>query len=669
MKLRWVTAVLFASASLWLSCSTTDSEPRNLVLITIDTWRHDAIGYSETSRASTPNLDRLTAESRAFSFAHAHSVVTLPSHASILTGQYPFEHGVRDNAGYRLGEDKPTIAAFLGDAGFETAAFVSAFPLDRRFGLAQNFDHYDDEYEGYAKSEFTPPERPGDRTVAAALEWWNARGDQPRFMWVHLFTPHYPYEAGSYFDEVAVADRELAPLLDVLLKDRSTAIVLTSDHGEGLGDHGEATHGMFAYESTLRVPLVIRFPGKLKPGIDPRSARHIDLLPTMLDGFDLDVPPQLRGRSLLADGGGEVESYFEALSPWLNRGWAPLTGVISTEREKAIRLPIAEFYELEDDPKELQNLAPVRPQEWASLLERYPLPTSGKRSEALDAETIARLESLGYAASNAEISTDFGPEDDPKNLLIVDEQLAEALASYRDGEVDTAIAQMRALIESQPKLSLAYAHLAYFFSDLGRVDEAIDTLRIALARGAANESIRRKLALALTRVGKSDDAWAVLSVDTDSEDPETQSALGRVLARQGKPEQAMARFERALSIDPSFPTALMDSGILLLEHGQFGEAEPRLREAVERDAFLAEAWNGLGVIESGRDPQAAVAAWRQAVQADPRLSDAWFNLGIMLERIGKPSEARDAFERCLPLVGPEARRDVQQRLDQLRRAG
>ncbi len=657
-----------------------ESTARDVLIVTIDTWRHDAAGFSRSGKVATPTLDRLAEAGRVFDFAHAHAVVTLPSHASILTGLSPTEHGIHDNAGYRLHASIPTVASILRERGWATGAFVSAFPLDRRYGLARGFERYDDEYEGFAPVGFTPPERPGDETVRRALEWWDAQRGKPRLMWVHVFTPHYPYDPGPpwdadyaaapYYGDVARSDAELKPLIERVLDgpDADTVVVLTSDHGEALGEHGEQTHGMFAYESTLKVPLVLYAEGDVPPSRDARSARHIDILPTVLELTGVDPPAGLEGRSLVGSWKDDPPCYFEALSPWVNRGWAPLHGTI-TARHKAIRLPLAELYDLSADPGETRNLIEDKRLDWRRFLVGVPDPTEAATDrEKLDPETVKRLASLGYAAGNARRPAEYGPELDPKNLIVYDELIARALSGFRDGNSDEAIALLRRIIDEQPTMGLAYSHLAFFYSDLGRADEAIRTLELAVRNGASNESIRRKLALALVKVNRLDDAHRALFGDTDSSDPETQSALGRVAARQGRHADAMARFQRALQIDPSFPTASMDSGILLMEMGRFDEARPYLERALDQDPFLAEAWNALGVIESSRDrPQAAVDAWRKAVEVDPRLADALFNLGLMLGRMGDREGATDALRRYATLVHGDARREAEAMLRELER--
>jgi len=690
MRLHWI-AFSLGLTLLSLACvsaedpDTESPNGRDVLIVTIDTWRHDAAGFAQSGKVVTPALDRLAGVGRVFDFAHAHAVVTLPSHASILTGRFPYEHGIRDNAGYRLDTSIPTVASILHARGWATAAFVSAFPLDRRYGLAHGFDRYDDEYDGFAPQSFTPPERPGDETVRRALAWWDAHRGKPRLMWVHLFTPHYPYDPGPpwdadyaaapYYGDVARSDAELTPLIERVLDgpDADTVVVLTSDHGEALGEHGEQTHGMFAYEATLKVPLVLYAKGAVKPSRDDRSARHVDILPTVLELTGVASPEVLEGlpgRSLVGPWKDDPPSYFEALSPWVNRGWAPLHGTIAAGH-KAIRLPLAELYDLRTDPGEIHNLVEDKSLDFRRFLVGVPDPavSAGDR-DTLDAETIKRLGSLGYVTANASRPTEYGPQLDPKNLILYDELLARALSSFRDGNSGAAIALLRRIIEEQPLMGLSYSHLAFFYSDLGRPDEAIRVLEEAMRNGASNESIRRKLALALLRVDRLDDAHRALLADTDSTDPETQSALGRVASRQGRYDDAMARFQRALQLDPSFPTASMDSGILLMERGHYDEARPLLEHALDQDPYLAEAWNALGVIESSRNrPQAAIGAWRKAVDVDPRMVDALYNLGLMLGRTGDREGAIEALKRYAPLVQGELRREADAMLRELESGG
>ncbi len=374
-----VAVVLALTASAWWLCTRpvvplARFADQNVLLVTIDTLRADALGCYG-GRAATPVLDRLAAGGVRFDFAHAHAVVTLPSHASILTGEYPFTHGIRENSGYRLAPGRATLATRLRATGRAAGAFVGAVVLDARYGLNAGFDHYDDRLPvGHVPTAISMPERRGDEVVAAARRWIEAQSG-PWFAWVHLYDPHAPYAPPSpydtqyagapYFGEVAWVDHVLAPLLDeVRAGTRPTLVVVTSDHGEALGEHGEMTHGLFAYEPTLRVPLILAqvggATGTSHGTVSSVPARHVDLVPTILDLVGAPAPGDLPGRSLVPALAGQDSSdrvsYFEAMSASLNRGWAPLGGVLAG-REKFIDLPLPELYDLATDAGEQRNLA------------------------------------------------------------------------------------------------------------------------------------------------------------------------------------------------------------------------------------------------------------------------------------------------------------------------
>ena len=314
---------------------------QNILLITIDTLRADAL-RSYGGAAETPNLDALAADGLRFEFAHAHAVLTLPSHVSILSGEYPFQHGVRENSGFRVSPGTMTAATLLKQQGFSTAAFVGGYPLDGQFGLGPGFDLYDDRLNDVAEtSEFVLAERPADAVVKNVLAWLGPQKTR-WFAWVHVFDPHAPYAppepyasryaSNQYAGEVAFVDAALGPLLDKAREDttRPTLVIVTGDHGEGLGDHGEETHGVFAYEATLRVPLIVAQiggPAAASAGtgrgqVLATPAQHVDILPTILDGLGLNASASLAGRSLLkpVPDANARASYFEALSPSLNRG-------------------------------------------------------------------------------------------------------------------------------------------------------------------------------------------------------------------------------------------------------------------------------------------------------------------------------------------------------------
>src|SRR4051812_31252219 len=401
---------------------------QNILLVTIDTLRADAIGASGNATVSTPWIDRLAAGGVRFDQAHASTVVTLPSHANILSGMYPFRHGVRENAGFRFPETTETLATLLRARGYRTGAFVSAFPLDSRFGLTRGFDVYDDRFPKSDATAFRVPERRGADTVTAALRWIDgaapaasaAPGDRPWFAWVHIYEPHFPYAPPDpyasrfrerpYFGEVAAADAALGPLLQRVLdaaSARPTLVILTGDHGEALGEHGEMTHGLFAYEATLHVPLIVYQPHLLTPRAIATPVRHVDILPTILDAIGAPLPASLDGQSLLPLAAGEsavpTVTYFESLSASINRGWAPLYGV-ARGSGKYFALPIPELYDLAADPAEAHDLSAARPaemRELQTLLNGLRAEDRGAVPRRERAETREQLRSLGYVTGAA----------------------------------------------------------------------------------------------------------------------------------------------------------------------------------------------------------------------------------------------------------------------------
>ncbi|HEX9491841.1 MAG TPA: sulfatase, partial [Thermoanaerobaculia bacterium] len=288
--------ILLIAALLLSACSrerarVTTSKSDDIILITIDTLRADSVGFAGNTRVKTPFLDRIASEGVVFSNAHAHNVVTLASHTNIVTGLYPYQHGVRDNSGFKLDPKHETIGTMLRRAGYTTGAFVGAFPLDSRFGLNQGFDVYDDNYgKGSASLDFSLKERPATAVLYAATRWWNANSGRKRFMWVHVYDPHAPYRPPEpfatqyafdrYLGEIAFVDDTLGKAIAPMLSDR-TLLIVTADHGEGRGDHGELTHGLFAYEATLKIPLVV-WRRVLAHRVEPSYVRHIDIVPTIL---------------------------------------------------------------------------------------------------------------------------------------------------------------------------------------------------------------------------------------------------------------------------------------------------------------------------------------------------------------------------------------------------
>lgn len=647
---------------------------RNVLLVTIDTLRADALG-SYGSGTATPVLDRLAAQGARFDFAHAHAVVTLPSHASMLTGLYPYEHGIRDNAGYRLPAGMQTMATRLKKAGFSTGAFVGGFPLDQRFGLGAGFDEYDDRIgEVLSSSDFLLPERRADDVVTPAVDWIGTQTSK-WFGWVHVFDPHAPYAppqewmarypTDPYSAEVAWTDFALGRLLDALSReDRPTLVIVTSDHGEGLGQHGELTHGLFAYESTLRVPLII---AEITPGgrdtrgvAVPTAVRHVDLLPTVLDAVGQPADEALAGRSLrdvIRSGGGDDRpSYFEALTSNIVRGWAPLRGVI-VGTEKYIDLPIQELYDLAPDPQEEENLLPAgaaRAQILSNTLTTFNSAPPGRPGQ----ETAAareRLRALGYTGGGAAPVRDrYTEEDDPKRLVGLEDQLHMGTTAFYQGRFDDAVAMFDDVIAKRPDTEDAYRYLSYVYWETGRPADAIQVLERALQQGITSAEVRVKLAIYLSETGNAARAVALLEGAT-GEDAEALNALGMAYANTGRGAEAIDAFERVLEIDPTSGLAHQNIGVIRLQTGDTAGAEASLTRALEIDPRLPGGYTTFGALmeRTGRIPE-AIAAWEQAIALDPREFDALYNLTVALAGTGRMDDARAVGNRFID-TAPAAR--------------
>jgi arylsulfatase A-like enzyme/Tfp pilus assembly protein PilF len=640
----------------------------DVLLVTIDTLRADAAGFAGNTRVETPTLDRLAAAGRVFDDAHAHNVVTLPSHANILTGLLPFQHGVRDNSGFVLPSGVPTLAALLKEAGYATGAFVAAFPLDSQFGLNRGFDVYDESFpRGSDPAEFVMAERRGDQVVAAARTWWNGQRGKRRFLWLHLYDPHAAYappepfasryRGNPYLGEVAATDSFLAPLLSPFLQGRESPglVIVTADHGEALGDHGELTHGLFAYESTLKVPLIV-WGADVTPQRDSRAARHVDIVPTVLEYLDLKAPQGLPGRSLLAAADPQPEVYFEALSTSLNRGWAPLRGLLR-ERKKLVDLPLPELYDLAADPEEERNLYAVERRTAGALRASLPRESAWPPPKgAVSPEQEARLRSLGYSAGSAPAKSVYTADDDPKTLIGVDRRLHQAVDAYSRGRYEEAAAFSRQAIAERPDLAEAYEHLALALRQLERHAEAIVALQSALDKGANQESLRRQLGQALAEAGRAGEAVAVLEplASSSNADAATLNALGVALSDAGRHGDAAAVLQRVAARYPNDPKAFENLGIVTLRMDQPEQARAHLQRALALNPSLPIAWNTLGVaLYRLAGPAAALDAWERAVAIDPRQYDALFNIGLVAAQTGRSAQARQALSRFVATAPPD----------------
>ncbi len=660
---------------------------RNVLLVTIDTLRADALG-SYGGRASTPNLDRLAQHGARFTFAHSHAVVTLPSHASILTGRYPYEHGIRDNTGYRLAQTQATAATRLKAQGFATGAFIGGFPLDRRFGLGVGFDVYDDNLDNSRlpsasvseRANEDDRERRADAVVASALEWIGRQSGK-WFVWVHVYDPHVTYDppgewktrfpADPYLGEVSFTDSALGVLFDRLAaQPRSTLAIVTADHGEGLGDHGELTHGVFAYESVLKVPLIV---SEIAAGgreatrtgvVVGTPARHVDLLPTVLQAVGAGADATLPGSSLrvaiAGSGTADRPSYFESMTPTLARGWAPLRGVL-VGREKLIDLPIAELYDLSTDSAEQRNLFASRTDRtpvMMNVLKTFNVAPPG-RPQKETPETLERLRSLGYiGGGSAAVREEYTDRDDPKRLIELEQTMTRAADAFRQGRPADAIEMYKSVISKRADTEDAYRKLALVYWRTGRAADAVATLETALRNGVTQSEVRIKLGQYLAESGQPGKAVALLAGDT-GDDPDALIALGNAYQLADQPAAAIKTFKRLLDIDPKNGLAWENIGTSQLQTGDVAAAETSLRRAIELDKSLAGAYTALGVVLAGTNRKSeAIDAWKSAVAQEATELNALYNLAINLAAAGRRDEARIYGERFIAAAPQTMKGDI-----------
>jgi arylsulfatase A-like enzyme/Tfp pilus assembly protein PilF len=677
--------------------------PQRFVLVTIDTLRADHIGCYGDAKATTPTLDALAARGVRFETAISPAPLTLPSHATLLTALDPPEHGVRSNGHYRLPEGLPTLAERMREAGFGSAAFVSAFVLDRRFGLARGFDHYDDRV-GVQDLDEGVASRPADQTVDAVLAWLEGAPER-FFLWVHFYDPHAPYVApeayqarqlGRPYDaEITFADAELGRLLAALderFGPEGTVAIVTSDHGESLGEHGEPTHAFTLYEATQRIPLLMAGAG-LPVGVvvSQGLARLADVAPSVLELAGLPGFEPAAGRSLLPLARGEPEpeprlAWIETLATQLDFGWSPLLGVRTAEH-KYIRAPRPELFALATDPKEEHNLASAEPERVRELDAWIEAREPAKRAApnlAPGAEVTQQLRALGYVAAEPQATARAYGEvggADPKDQIGVLAVMQEALQALFAGREARALELLAPLGES----GLEVERL--------RGEAALRSGNFAMARAAAERALRLNPGHAhiLVLVGRVAEAEGQLAgaaatfrraLELEPESAEAWIGLGRVAEAEGRIEEARERYAHASDLARVESESVWRLAALEIESGRFAEArsvlsalpqrlvrspEPAARLALaerragRRDLATLRLSGALRVQpaasvlllaqadvheEEGREA-AALAARRKAHAADPDDRAARLALARSLALVRKDLElARELAEDC-----------------------
>jgi arylsulfatase A-like enzyme/Flp pilus assembly protein TadD len=624
------------------------SRDANVLLITLDTTRADHLSCYNPGHAKTPHLDALAARGVRFGHATAQVPLTLPSHACIMTGAYPPVHGLRDMGGFVLDKSHLTVASLLQRAGFVTAAFVGSRAVARRFGLSHGFDTYDDDMgpqteEGKLPGVFA--ERRAGVVTDRALDWLKQNSQRKFFLWAHYYDPHEPYDppepfrhvyAKNLYDgEIAYMDEQVGRLLDGLEQQGLTShtlVIALGDHGESLGEHGEATHGVFLYDATLHIPMIIAGPEAPAGKVIDDQVRSIDVHPTVMAFLHLPPSPEAQGVNLwpLMQQGTRVRStysYGETLYPRTYLGWSELRAM-RTDGWKLILAPHPELYDLQHDPGERQNLIAHHPAEADQLQKKiWEIAGAQARSEklatvALDEQTRQELASLGYVNGGTSREIQLGSDaPDPKDRLPVLALIQRAEEYLNAHDNARAAAAMEQAVRLDPGNPRARIDLAAAYERAGQYE---------LAASVYEDGLKLHM---LTDV--------------------IYSRLGKVYLRLHQLKKAVDAMTQAREIDPSNLDNLRNLGTAELQMGHVDEAERAFKAIILQNDRFAAAYNGLGVVAIQRgDSDAARADFEKAVQLNPSEAEPLLNLGVLYDKAGDKPQALHYYQQFLDRASP-----------------
>jgi tetratricopeptide (TPR) repeat protein len=591
----------------------------------------------------------------------------------MFTGLLPFEHKVRDNLGFTLAPEPTTLAQVFKAAGYATAGFASAFVIRGETGLSRGFDVYDATLPAAALDQ-SPAAivRGGVDTTAAAVEWLRARPDDRFFLFLHIYEPHAPYEApprftqaDKYDGEVAFSD-EIVGGLFAALRGRgwydNATIVLTSDHGEGLGEHGEQEHGLFIYNSTTHVPLIVKLPADRRHGTRIQApVQHIDLLPTFAGLAGLSLPGGLRGRDLSAalDGGDPPTPqgiYAEAMYPRYHFGWSELTS-LADDRYKFIRAPRPELYDLERDPQERDNILSSRPQAGAALSGGLEALIAGRPIDeptAVSAEDRQKLAALGYVGSQsvAPVSGTNGSLADPKDKIEVLTAYRRAIDLISSRQFDDGLTQLRAVLTENPGMVDGWLQYAATNTRIGRLDEAYAGYREAVRLKPDAKGALLGAASVLLTMNRFDEAkkYAELAIGVAPAD--AHHSLANIALRQHQPDTARKEAALAAAADPTLPVPQLIDGLIAYERGQFAEALPLLLQARDGYARRTLQTNDLNFyigdcLARLERYDEAEQHFKEEIRLFPHNSRARAGLAMLYQASGRPADAARTIEEMI----------------------
>jgi len=631
----------------------------NVLLITVDTLRADRVSCYDSQHIQTPNIDSLAEKGFIFTRTFAHNPLTLPSHTNILLGITPPFHGVHDNVNFVVRENFLTLAEHLKRHGYSTGAVIGAYPLDSRFGLSQGFDFYDDDFKFKGSPKYATSERKAEKVVNIAQNWLKKQKG-PWFLWMHIWDPHFPYQPPEpfltqykdqpYDGEVAYLDSVLGDFFEFLREAglyEKTLVVFTSDHGESLGQHGEKTHGILSYNTTIWVPLIIYIPGK-EHGKVHQPVSHTDIFPSICGVLGIETPSFLQGISVLPALKGkklpERRIYFESLEPYYNFGWAPLRGYIENN-EKYFDSPIPELYFLDKDFEEGQNKASAKNIEnhkkrLEQTLNKLTNPENSEARSKPDRETLEKLKSLGYAGSPVFLKKEeYGPEDDLKTLLPVYNEIADAYMLREEANIEEGIELLQQIIKKQKRVYFAYIYLAKLYRESKRMQDALDVLKQGLDVHPLCYEIVSLYSEYLLDSGRFDEVIDILDSQTlirMEHDALLWNYLGLAYMNKGDAKNAIKAFETAVSVDQEYADAFVNLGRLhfsdylrIKEKSAYQKSIHNYKKAIEVEPNNAEAFYGLGVayMQERRDRD-AIYLLEISLVLDPGLTKAYYFLGL-----------------------------------------
>jgi arylsulfatase A-like enzyme/Tfp pilus assembly protein PilF len=623
----------------------------NILLITIDTVRPDYLScYGSSNR--TPNLDQIANSSILFENAFSQVPLTFPSHTSILTGLFPVHHSVHQNGLEIFAKPDSLITTTLQAHGYKTGAVVSSFVLDRKFGLARNFDIYDDQMERLPTiSTNFEVERSGKETLGAAekiLKQWKG---QKWFLWIHFYDPHAPYNPPSprtgYAGEIQFVDDQIGNLMSWLKENqlRERLIIgITGDHGESLGEHGEKTHGFFVYNSTLKIPMMLSFPG-VSPKHVSAAAATVDLTPTLLELAGIPDSQKRDGQSLLMDSQKNRDIYFESRYPEL-LGWNGLQGIIRGNW-KLISTTRSELYDWEKDQRETQNMFSAK-QEISGPMKNdlARLAPAGETSPAVtDAETLEKLKSLGYVGSGN--LSKPNRTADPKDKIALWSKYEVSLATGDKQPI------LEKLVSQEPVNNFFRLALANAYREKKDWNGTVAQLKEAIRNDSSDANSYHELAVTYREMKnypeglRAEDAAITLQPSRT----EFHGVRGMILVETGRFEMAKAEFNQVIEKDPNNGIAWNNLGNAYRETNELEQAAQAYKKSIELAPHYAYPQNGLGTIlvRQGRTRE-AIPYFEKALELDPKFVEVYLNMGIAFHSLNEIAKARTLYETFLKIA-------------------